>query len=79
MELTNKVEGIVGSKWVSQKEGINYHGVFSPIVKHKMIRVLLSMVSALDLKLDQLDVKTTFLYGCLDEKIYMSELEGFLD
>ena len=60
-------------------EGIDYHEVFSLVVKHKIIRVLLAMVSALDLELEQLDVKTTFLHENLEEQIYMSQLEGFLD
>jgi len=46
-------------------------------VKHKIIRVLLAMVCVLDMELEQLDVKTTFLHGELDEQIYMSQLEGF--
>ena len=48
-------------------------------MKHKTIRVLLAMVSAFDLELEQLDVKTTFLIGNLEEQIYMSQPEGFLD
>ena len=66
------------AKGFSQKEGIDYHEVFSPVVKHKSIWVLLAMVSAFNLELEQLDVKTAFLHGSLEEKIYMSQPEGFL-
>ncbi len=67
------------AKGFSQKEGIDYHEVFSPVVKHKTIRVLLAMVSALDFELEQLDVKTAFLHGNLEENIYMTQPEGFQD
>ncbi|RVW14253.1 Retrovirus-related Pol polyprotein from transposon TNT 1-94 [Vitis vinifera] len=67
------------AKGFSQKEGIDYNEVFSPIVKHKSIRVLLAMVSIFNLELDQLDVKTAFLHGNLEEEIYMKQPEGFVD
>ncbi|RVW85315.1 Retrovirus-related Pol polyprotein from transposon TNT 1-94 [Vitis vinifera] len=67
------------AKGFSQKEGIDYNEVFSPIVKHKSIRVLLAMVSVFNLELDQLDVKTAFLHGNLEEEIYMRQPEGFVD
>ena len=59
------------AKGFSRKEGIHYHEVLSPVMKHKKIRVLLAMVSAFDMELKQLHVKTTFLHGNLEDKIYM--------
>ena len=41
------------------------------------IRVVLELVASLDLKLEQLDVKTTFLHGDLKEEIYIDQPEGF--
>ena len=41
------------------------------------IRVILSMVAVEDLHLEQLDVKTTFLHGDLEEEMYMHQPEGF--
>ena len=52
-------------------EGIDYHDIFSPVVKLVDICIVLSLVSFLDLELEQLDVKTTFLHGDLDEEVYM--------
>jgi len=44
---------------------------FSPAVKHTSIRMLLAIVAQFDLELEQIDVKTAFLHGELEEKIYM--------
>ena len=57
----------------TQREGIDYNDVFSPIVKHRSIRILLSMVAKFDLELEQMDVKTAFLYGELEETIYLRQ------
>ena len=59
-------------------EGIYYHESFSPVVKLVSIRIVLALVALLDLELEQLDVKTTFLHGDLDEEIYMEQPEGFV-
>nr|GEU70842.1 retrovirus-related Pol polyprotein from transposon TNT 1-94 [Tanacetum cinerariifolium] len=50
---------------------------FSPVVKMTTIRLVLSIVASEDLHLEQLDVKTAFLYGDLDEDIYMTQTDGF--
>nr|GEV94323.1 retrotransposon protein, putative, Ty1-copia subclass [Tanacetum cinerariifolium] len=60
-----------------QREGIDFNEVFSSVVRHTSIRVLLSIVALQDLELEQLDVKTTFLHGHLEEEIYVEQPEGF--
>ncbi|GJZ23122.1 retrovirus-related pol polyprotein from transposon TNT 1-94 [Tanacetum coccineum] len=65
------------AKGYAQKEGIDYNEVFSPVVKHSSIRILLALVAQLDLELVQMDVKTAFLHGDLEEEIYMVQAEGF--
>jgi hypothetical protein len=60
------------AKGYTQKEGIDYNEVFSPIVKHSSIRVLLALVAQFDLELVQLDMKTAFLHGDLEEDIYIT-------
>ena len=65
------------AKGYAQKEGIDYNEIFSPVVKHSSIRILLALVAQFDLELVQLDVKTAFLHGDLEEEIYMAQPIGF--
>ena len=60
------------AKGYAQTEGVDYNEVFSPVVKHSSIRILLALVAQLDLELVQMDVKTAFLHGDLEEEIYMN-------
>ena len=61
----------------TQREGIDYNEIFSPVVKHTSIRIILALVAVHNLELEQMDVKTTFLHGNLEETIYMSQPEGY--
>ncbi|GKA51397.1 retrovirus-related pol polyprotein from transposon TNT 1-94 [Tanacetum coccineum] len=64
-------------KGYAQKEGINFNEIFSPVVRMTTIRVVMAMCATYDLHLEQLDVKTVFLHGNLEEEIYMLQPEGF--
>jgi hypothetical protein len=59
------------AKGYSKKEGIDFHEIFSPVVNLVSVCVMLALFALLDLELEQLEVKTTFLHGDLDEDIYM--------
>ena len=65
-------------KGFQQKEGIDYIEIFSPVVKMSTIRLVLGIVVAENLHLEQLDVKTAFLHGDLEESLYMIQPEGFI-
>jgi len=64
-------------KGFQQKQGTNFTEIFSPVVKMTTIRVILSIVAAENLHLEQLDVKTAFLHGDLEEDIYITQPERF--
>ncbi|GJV88834.1 retrovirus-related pol polyprotein from transposon TNT 1-94 [Tanacetum coccineum] len=64
-------------KGYAQKEGINLNEIFSPVVRMTTVRVVLAMCATYDLHLEQLDVKTAFLHGNLQEEIYILQPEGF--
>lgn len=66
------------AKEYAQKEVVDYHEIFSPVVKYMSIRLLLVMVSRFDFELEEMGVKTAFLHGELEEKIYMKQSEGYI-
>jgi hypothetical protein len=71
--MSEKGMQILVVKGFAQKKGIGFDEIFSPIIKMTSIRTILSPVAVEDLHLEQLDVKTTFLYGDLEEEIYMQQ------
>ena len=66
------------AKGFTQKEGIDYGETFSLVAMLKSIRILLSIAVCLDYEIWQMDVKTVFLNGNLEEDIYMQQPEGFV-
>ena len=66
-------------KGYSQEEDIDYHETFSPVVHWDTVRTLLNISVVEKLVMAQFDVKTAFLYGDLQEDIFMSQPQGFED
>ena len=66
------------AKGYIQITSVNFTYVFSLVLKHSSIRALLGIVAFHDYELEQLDVKTAFLHGELEEDIYMQQPEGFI-
>ena len=65
------------AKGFTQKDGIDYKETFSPVSKKDSFRIIMALVAHYDLELHQMDVKTAFLNGNLEEEIYMDQPEGF--
>nr|KYP46701.1 Retrovirus-related Pol polyprotein from transposon TNT 1-94 [Cajanus cajan] len=65
------------AKGFTQREGIDYSETFSPVSKKDSLRIIMALVAHFDFELHQMDVKTTFLNGNLEEEVYMKQPEGF--
>nr|GEU43407.1 copia protein [Tanacetum cinerariifolium] len=63
----------------NQQEGINYDGTYTPVARLKSIRILLVYACALDFKLFQMDVKSVFINGFINEEVYVAQPLGFID
>lgn len=80
MNETGKVEkykALLVAKGYSLVEVIDFRKIFSHVTKLASIGVLIPLATTFDLEIKQMDVKTSFLHGDLEEEIYMKQLEGF--
>ncbi|GJW03601.1 reverse transcriptase domain-containing protein [Tanacetum coccineum] len=62
-----------------QEEGIDYDEVFDPVARIEAIRLFLAFASFMGFIVYQMDVKSSFLYGTIDEEVYVSQPPGFVD
>ncbi|GJV94238.1 putative ribonuclease H-like domain-containing protein [Tanacetum coccineum] len=62
-----------------QEEGIDYDEVFAPVARIEAIRIFLAFAFYMGFIVYQMDVKSAFLYGTIDEEVYMSQPPGFVD
>ena len=63
----------------TQKYGIDYEETFSPVVRFESVRTVLALAAKLGFKLHQMDIKTAFLNGELEEEIFMRQPEEFIE
>ena len=61
------------AKCYTLEEGIDYEDTFLPVVRITSVCLILAIVAHMDLELYQMDIKTTFLNGELNEEIYMNQ------
>ncbi|GJX24521.1 putative ribonuclease H-like domain-containing protein [Tanacetum coccineum] len=62
-----------------QEEGIDYDEVFAPVARIEAIRLFLAFALFMGFIVYQMDVKSAFLYGTIDEEVYVSQPPGFVD
>jgi hypothetical protein len=60
-----------------QKEGIDYDETFAPVARLEAIRILLAFAASKGFKLQQMDVKSAFLNGFIEEEVYVRQPPGF--
>ncbi|GJY96190.1 putative ribonuclease H-like domain-containing protein [Tanacetum coccineum] len=70
---------LVAQEDIARKEGIDYDEVFAPVARLEAIRIFLAFASYMGFIVYQMDVKSAFLYGKIDEEVYVSQPPGFLD
>nr|GEV02648.1 retrovirus-related Pol polyprotein from transposon TNT 1-94 [Tanacetum cinerariifolium] len=63
----------------NQQEEINYDETYAPVARLESISILLAYACTLDFKLIQMDVKSAFLNGFINEKVYVAQPLGFID
>ena len=62
-----------------QVQGVDYDEIFSLVSMLKSVRIMLAIAAFYDYEIWQMDVKTAFLNGFLEEELYMMQPEGFVD
>ncbi|KAK1685214.1 hypothetical protein QYE76_046062 [Lolium multiflorum] len=67
------------AKGFRQIQGVDYDETFSPVAKLKSVRILLAIAAFFDYEIWQMDVKTAFLNGDIEEELYMVQPKGFVD
>lgn len=62
----------------SQIHGVDYYETYSPTASMSIVRLLFAFAALMQLRISQFDIKTAFLYGDLDEEVYMDQPQGFV-
>ena len=65
------------AKGYNQEEGIDYEETYAPVARLEAIRMLLAYASIMNFKLYQMDVKSAFLNGLIQEEVYVEQPPGF--
>jgi hypothetical protein len=82
--IKHAIDGSIGkhkarfvARGFSQKEGIDYEEMFSPIARYTSIRKIITLAAKMKWKLHQMDVKIAFLNSVIEENVYIEQPQGF--
>ena len=75
--LSTKLD--LSKKVFDKVQGVDYDEIFSLVVMLKSVRIMLAIATFYDYEIWQMDVKTAFLNGFLEEELYMMQPQGFVD
>jgi hypothetical protein len=62
----------------SQKEGVYSKETFGPVARYTSIGTIISLASVMGWRLHQMDVKTMFVNGVIEEEVYIEQPQGFV-
>ena len=79
MVMWPSIKARLVAKGYRQVQGVDYDETFSPVAKLKSVRIMLAIAAFYDYEIWQIDVKTAFLNGFLEEELYMMQPEAFID
>ena len=65
------------AKGFSQQYGVYYNETFSPVVRLDIVQTILAIATQNNWKVYQMDIKSSFLNGCLDEEVYVKQPPGY--
>ena len=74
-----KAKARIVAQGFTQRPGMDYYNITSPIVKFDSLHVLLAIVNTLNWEIEMMDVKGGYLHSMLEEEIYMCQPDGFDD
>nr|GEW45239.1 hypothetical protein [Tanacetum cinerariifolium] len=77
--IVSQNEARLVAQGYNQQEGVDYYETYALVARHESIRILLAYYCALDFKLFQMDVKSAFLNGFINEKVYVAQPLGFIN
>ncbi|GJS07840.1 reverse transcriptase domain-containing protein [Tanacetum coccineum] len=81
--MPEEMQQLINQKLVAQghrqEEGIDYDEVFAPVARIEAIRLFLAFASYMGFMVYQMDVKSAFLYGEIEEEVYVTQPKGFED
>ncbi|GJU72820.1 retrovirus-related pol polyprotein from transposon TNT 1-94 [Tanacetum coccineum] len=77
--IVSKNKAKLVAQGYNQQEGIDYDETYAPVARLESIRILLAYACALDFKLFQMDVKSAFFNGFINEEVYVAQPPGFID